>query len=157
MDCRIYLREKREALGAIQRMDGVVAMQRVFWTVAFLATGALGTAAQTQSTGADGDWAIGRWEGHTYSKGSRTRMDASEVVLIVERSAGGKLTCRMNQPATIDKAPSTLEHCDIRSDGVRLTSLGKNRYDLQREGKTLKGNATTPKGGVFEAELNHKR
>ncbi len=84
-------------------------------------------------------------------------MDAVEVVLIVQRNADGKLVCRMNQPANIEKVPSTLEHCDLRSDGIRLTSLGKNRYDLRREGKTLKGNATTGTGGVFEAELSKGR
>jgi len=134
----------------------LIEMQRVVWAVAFLTTGALGAGAQTQGTGRDGDWAVGRWEGHTYSKGSRARMDATEVVLIVERTADGKLVCRMNQPANIDRVPSILEYCDVRSDGIRLTSLGKNRYDLRREGKTLKGNATTGTGGVFEAELNHR-
>ena len=135
---------------------GSIEMQRVLWAVAFLTTGALGVAAQTQGPGRDGDWAVGRWEGHTYAKGSRTRMDPTQVVLIVEKNADGRLACRMNQPANIDKVPSTLEHCDVRSDGIRLTSLGKNRYDLRREGKTLKGNATTGTGGVFEAELNQK-
>jgi len=137
-------------------MGGSIEMRRVLGAVAFLTTGALGVVAQAQGAGRDGDWAVGRWDGHTYSKGSRSRMDAAEVVLIVERNADGKLVCRMNQPANIDRVPSTLEHCDVRSDGIRLTSLGKNRYDLRREGKTLKGNAATATGGVFEAELNHR-
>jgi hypothetical protein len=131
-------------------------MRKAFGIFALLTMSALGVGAQQQGTAGDGDWALGRWEGHTYSKGSRTRMDASEVVLIVARNAAGKLVCRMNLPANIDKTPSTLDHCEVRSDGMSLTSLSKNKYDLRRDGKTLKGNATTARGGVFEAEFNYR-
>jgi hypothetical protein len=130
-------------------------MRKMFLAAAVLSVWEFQVTAQTHSVAENGDWAVGRWEGHTYPKGSRTPMNATAVVLQIEKRPDGKLVCQMSAP-TADLKKSVLDHCEVGQDGIRLTSLSRNRYDLRRQGKTLKGSATTEKGGVFEAELNQK-